>query len=41
MMVPDLSMCEDEMLTFWPEDEPKTKTTPRKTGPEHDCLFEA
>ncbi|GKU14879.1 unnamed protein product [Fusarium langsethiae] len=38
--VPDTSMYNDEMLAFWPEDEPQTATSPIAPDVGYTCLFQ-
>ncbi|RSM09344.1 hypothetical protein CEP52_004168 [Fusarium oligoseptatum] len=40
IIVPGSSMYKDEMLAFWPEDEPQTTVTPIPPAVEHTCLFQ-
>ncbi|CEI60275.1 hypothetical protein FVEN_g6444 [Fusarium venenatum] len=40
MIVPDTSMCRDEILAFWPEDEPRTVVAPKEPLVEHISLFQ-
>jgi hypothetical protein len=39
MIAPDTSMCDEEMLAFWPEDERKKRKPRRVRGPPYDYLF--
>ena len=37
---PDVSMCEDDLLAIWSEDEPKKPARPKGVEPEFDFLLE-
>ncbi|UZP36990.1 hypothetical protein NXS19_004806 [Fusarium pseudograminearum] len=40
IIVPDTSLYKDEMLAFWPEDEPQTAVAPTVSVVEYTCLFQ-
>ncbi|PTD02098.1 hypothetical protein FCULG_00012203 [Fusarium culmorum] len=40
IVVPDTSTCNDEMLAFWPEDEPQAAEVPTAPAVEYTCLFQ-
>lgn len=40
IIVPGTSMYKDEMLAFWPEDEPRTTAAPIAPAVEDTCLFQ-
>ncbi|KAF4450235.1 aspartate aminotransferase [Fusarium albosuccineum] len=40
IIIPSTSMYKDEMLAFWPEDEPRTAMTPIAPAVGYTCLFQ-